>query len=146
MTDLRVTSDFAEDLYKRGKARTRKTKAKMIEQSGMFSSNATALQIIDAIRTIRIERDAITGISNATGIDAAAKLVEGDPTYDAADAYATVIGLMNAAIAVAEANNVTLLLEDWDTETNNVVQWKVFTPAQTASFKTAIDAIIAALV
>ena len=139
---FRATNIIPQRGYELAKARATKLRSWSQQMSAMCNTDLPAQQLIAILSGLSGHKNELEIAKNTNGIVAYAKDQENDPAYDVAAEFIAVLVLIDDAIAVVQATNTNVLINDW---TLTGISWNSFTPAQTATLKSALDDIVAAI-
>ena len=135
------------EAYPNLKASVRRVVNYATQVSAALDANISAQQLPEILSNlVRLRNSMIDSISltnNADLIAYAQAQEDGVPTYDPQAEFVVFRGLIDAAIATIQATPTNSLINAWTTDG---IVWNTFTPAQTASLKADMDALVSGVI
>ena len=116
--------------------------------STMLTGNVTTTQVLQIVDNLRSSLSVFAAVSAIPGISAYAQAQFDNPTYDIAANFTVMVNAINAAVAWVVTNfpkDTGGFMQGWTLASDGSRTEAVFTPAQTASWKTLIDAVSASV-
>lgn len=127
---LKVTNIILQKAYKRFKEMGSSIKSLASNRATLLTDNITENNLRNILDNFIEQRSRLVEVATTPGLSAYAQEQENDPTYDVVAEYNTMKAALDAVIA---------------TLTADLPAERVFTPAQTATLKTQLEALDASM-